>query len=95
MMIIIIIVIMMISSSRIIMTIYKQGYHMSAYGDYALPTCDGRMLPSFCSGLAIVSKYDIFYDNDSKDKCYDDRDQVPLHREAVPRVQLARRHPEA
>jgi len=34
-----------------------EGYHMSAYGDFALPTCDGRMLPSFCSGLAIVSKF--------------------------------------
>jgi len=34
-----------------------EGYHMSAYGDYALATCDGRALPSFCSGLAIVSKF--------------------------------------
>jgi len=34
-----------------------EGYHMSAYGDFALSTCDGRMLPSFCSGLAIVSKF--------------------------------------
>jgi len=34
-----------------------QGYHISAYGDFALFTCDGRLLPSFCSGLAIVSKF--------------------------------------
>ena len=44
--------------SRIMMKINMQGYQMSAYGDFALPTCDGRMLPSFCSGLAIVSKCD-------------------------------------
>lgn len=30
---------------------------MSEYGDFALPTCDGRALPAFCSGLAIVSKF--------------------------------------
>jgi len=34
-----------------------RGYHMSQYGDFALSTCDGRALPSFCSGLAIVSKF--------------------------------------
>ena len=33
------------------------GYFMSEYGDFALPTCDGRALPAFCSGLAIVSKF--------------------------------------
>ena len=30
---------------------------MSHYGDFALPTCDGRALPAFCSGLAIVSRF--------------------------------------
>lgn len=34
-----------------------EGYFMSEYGDFALPTCDGRALPAFCSGLAIVSKF--------------------------------------
>ena len=33
------------------------GYFMSEVGDFALSTCDGRALPTFCSGLAIVSKY--------------------------------------
>ena len=33
------------------------GYYMSQVGDFALSTCDGRMLPSFCSGLAIVSRF--------------------------------------
>ena len=33
------------------------GYFMTEVGDFALPTCDGRVLPSFCSGLAIVSRY--------------------------------------
>ena len=51
------IVIIMMTFSRIMMKTNNQGYQMSAYGDFALPTCDGRMLPSFCSGLAIVSKY--------------------------------------
>ena len=51
------IIIIIIIISRIMMKINIQGYQMSAYGDFALPTCDGRMLPSFCSGLAIVSKY--------------------------------------
>ena len=51
------IIIIIIMISRIMMKINMQGYQMSAYGDFALPTCDGRMLPSFCSGLAIVSKY--------------------------------------
>ena len=52
------IIIIIIMISRIMMKINMQGYQMSAYGDFALPTCDGRMLPSFCSGLAIVSKCD-------------------------------------
>ena len=52
------IIIIIIMISRIMMKINIQGYHMSAYGDFALSTCDGRMLPSFCSGLAIVSKCD-------------------------------------
>ena len=30
---------------------------MSEVGDFALSTCDGRALPSFCSGLAIVSRF--------------------------------------
>ena len=30
---------------------------MTEVGDFALPTCDGRVLPSFCSGLAMVSRY--------------------------------------
>lgn len=33
------------------------GYFMTEVGDFALPTCDGRVLPSFCSGLAIVSRH--------------------------------------
>ena len=33
------------------------GYFMTEVGDFALSTCDGRALPTFCSGLAIVSKY--------------------------------------
>ena len=33
------------------------GYYMSEVGDFALSTCDGRALPSFCSGLAIVSRF--------------------------------------
>ena len=37
--------------------IYLSGYFMTEVGDFALPTCDGRVLPSFCSGLAIVSRY--------------------------------------
>lgn len=32
-------------------------YFMSNFGDFTLPTCDGRALPAFCSGLAIVSKF--------------------------------------
>ena len=46
---------------------------MSAYGDFALSTCDGRMLPSFCSGLAIVSKYEN-YDADADADADDDGD---------------------
>jgi len=34
-----------------------EGYHMTEFGDFVLPTCDGRALPSFCSGLAIVSRF--------------------------------------
>jgi len=34
-----------------------EGYYMSEVGDFALSTCDGRALPSFCSGLAIVSRF--------------------------------------
>jgi len=34
-----------------------KGYHMTEVGDFALSTCDGRALPSFCSGLAIVSRF--------------------------------------
>lgn len=30
---------------------------MTEVGDFALSTCDGRVLPSFCSGLAMVSRY--------------------------------------
>jgi hypothetical protein len=30
---------------------------MTEVGDFALSTCDGRALPSFCSGLAIVSRF--------------------------------------
>jgi len=33
------------------------GYSMSNFGDFTLPTCDGRALPMFCSGLAIVSRF--------------------------------------
>jgi len=33
------------------------GYYMTEVGDFALSTCDGRALPSFCSGLAIVSRF--------------------------------------
>lgn len=40
-----------------IMSRLPPGYFMSEVGDFALATCDGRVLPSFCSGLAIVSKY--------------------------------------
>ena len=36
---------------------HNSGYYMTEVGDFALPTCDGRVLPSFCSGLAIVSRY--------------------------------------
>jgi len=34
-----------------------EGYYMTEVGDFALSTCDGRALPSFCSGLAIVSRF--------------------------------------
>jgi len=34
-----------------------QGYHMSNYGDFNLGTCDGRIFPAFCAGLAIVSRF--------------------------------------
>ena len=33
-----------------------QGYYMSNYGDFNLATCDGRISPFFCAGLAIVSR---------------------------------------
>ena len=36
-----------------------QGYHMTAYDDYGRWYSDGRISPAFCSGLAIVSRYDI------------------------------------
>ena len=34
-----------------------KGYSMTGFRQLALSTCDGRVAPSFCSGLAIVSKY--------------------------------------
>jgi len=40
-----------------IRSLLPKGYHMSKVGDFALSTCDGRVLPSFCSGLAIVSRF--------------------------------------
>jgi len=35
------------------------GYRMTDVGDLAPSTCDGRVLPSFCSGLALLSKLEI------------------------------------
>ena len=40
-----------------LLIIICQGYYMTEVGDFALSTCDGRALPSFCSGLAIVSRF--------------------------------------
>jgi len=40
-----------------IKSLLPKGYSMSEYGDFALSTCDGRALPTFCSGLAIVSRF--------------------------------------
>jgi hypothetical protein len=34
-----------------------EGFHMTEFRELALPTCDGRLAPSFCSGLAIISRY--------------------------------------
>jgi len=42
---------------KTIKKLLPEDYHMSEYGDYALSTCDGRALPTFCSGLAIVSRF--------------------------------------
>jgi len=36
-----------------------QGYEMTGFRQLSLPTCDGRVGPDFCSGLAVVSKYPI------------------------------------
>ena len=33
-----------------------EGFHMTEFRDLALSTCDGRVAPSFCSGLAIISR---------------------------------------
>ena len=33
------------------------GYHMTEVGELALPTCDGRVGPEFCSGLAVISRF--------------------------------------
>jgi len=42
-----------------IQNLIPEGYHMTEYGDFAYSICDGRVLPTFCSGLATVSKYPI------------------------------------
>lgn len=34
-----------------------EGFYMTEFRDLALSTCDGRVAPSFCSGLSIISKY--------------------------------------
>ena len=34
-----------------------KGYNMTEFRGLALPTCDGRVLPTACSGLAIISKF--------------------------------------
>ncbi len=34
-----------------------KGYHMTAFRDLALSTCDGRVMPTACSGLAIASRF--------------------------------------
>ena len=33
------------------------GFHMTSYGDLTKTVCDGMVLPTECSGLAIVSRY--------------------------------------
>jgi hypothetical protein len=33
-----------------------EGFHMTGFRELALSTCDGRIAPGFCSGLAIVSR---------------------------------------
>ena len=35
-----------------------KGYFMTKFRELALSTCDGRVAPTACSGLAIVSKYE-------------------------------------
>jgi len=40
-----------------IQNLIPEGYFMTEYGDFAYSICDGRVLPTFCSGLATVSKY--------------------------------------
>jgi len=40
-----------------IRTLIPNGYRMTSVGDLALRSCDGLAAPEFCSGLAIISKY--------------------------------------
>jgi len=42
-----------------IRNLIPEDYFMTEYGDFAHSLCDGRVLPTFCSGLAIVSKFPI------------------------------------
>ena len=37
-----------------------EGYHITDYSDLEYGRCDGRVLPTGCSGLAIVSRLPIF-----------------------------------
>ena len=37
-----------------------EGYHITEYSDLEHGRCDGRVLPTGCSGLAIVSRLPIF-----------------------------------
>lgn len=34
-----------------------EGFHMTEFRELALSTCDGRIAPSFCSGLSIISRF--------------------------------------
>ena len=46
-----------------------EGFHMTEFRELALSTCDGRIAPSFCSGLAIISRFDVVK-KFSRSSCY-------------------------
>jgi len=45
------------SDHQIIKSWIPEGFSMTEYGDFSLPSCDGILSPWDCSGLAIVSRF--------------------------------------